>query len=351
VPPLLDRVRTLQIQDPSEFMVLTPRPGTAARGFTIWRSNDPLPAALRGAIVAIGNFDGMHRGHQQLVALARQEAERHGRPSAVLTFDPHPRAFFQPDASLFRLTPEPVKEKIFAALGLDIVFVRRFDAALAATKARAFVIDLLIGELAASGLVVGSNFHFGRGREGTPEVLRDLATEGGIGCTIVDAVGHLDEDVSSSRIRAALCDGDVATANQLLGYRWFVQGEVVHGEKRGRELGYPTANLRLDPGCTLRHGIYAVRVAVAPGVIHDGVASFGRRPTFDDGPPLLETFIFDFAGDLYGRTIEVEFAGWIRGEARFDSAEALVVQMDDDSSKARAMLARPLEADIRSLIG
>jgi riboflavin kinase/FMN adenylyltransferase len=332
-------------------MVATRRPGLAGHGLTIWRSNAPPPDHLRHAVVAIGNFDGMHRGHQRLVAIAQEEAARRGVQSAVLTFDPHPRAFFQPDAALFRLTPEPVKEKIFAALGLDIAFVRGFDAALAATKAHAFVNDLVIGELGATGLVVGSNFHFGRGREGTPEVLQQLAAAGGLGCTIVPAVSFGDEDVSSSRIRAALCEGDVAVANSLLGYRWFVEGEVVHGEKRGRELGYPTANLRLDPGCRLRHGIYAVRAALGPGLVYDGVASFGRRPTFDDGAPLLETFIFDFAGDLYGRAVSIEFVEWIRGEERFDSAEALVVQMNDDAMQARSILARPIAPEIRSLIG
>lgn len=331
-------------------MVATPKPGPTGNGLTIWRSNAPPPDRLRRAVVAIGNFDGMHRGHQRLVAIAQDEAHRRGVPSAVLTFDPHPRAYFQPDAALFRLTPEPVKEKIFAALGLDIAFVRGFDATLAATKAHAFVNDLVIGELGASGLVVGSNFHFGRGREGTPEVLQQLASQGGLGCTIVPAVAFGDEDVSSSRIRAALSDGDAGMANSLLGYRWFVEGEVVHGEKRGRDLGFPTANLRLDPGCRLRHGIYAVRAALGPGEVYDGVASFGRRPTFDDGAPLLETFIFDYAGDLYGREIAIEFVAWIRGETRFDSAEALVVQMNDDAAQARTLLARPLPG-IRSLIG
>jgi riboflavin kinase/FMN adenylyltransferase len=331
-------------------MVSTRLPRDTAPGFTVWRSNEPAPDQLRGAVVAIGNFDGMHRGHQRLIELARAGAAERGVPSAVLTFDPHPRAFFQPGVDLFRLTPEPVKEMILAAFGIDIVFVRRFDAALAATTAAGFVSDLLIGELAASGLVVGGNFHFGRGREGTPEILADLARQGGLSCTIVPAVSFGPDDVSSSRIRAALTAGDVGTANDLLGYRWLVQGKVVHGEKRGRDLGFPTANLQLPPGCGLQHGIYAVRVRTAPGIVHDGVASFGRRPTFDNGAPLLETFIFDFAGDLYGRQIEVEFVAWLRGEERFSGVDALVHQMQDDARRAREILAQPSEGGPRSLI-
>jgi riboflavin kinase/FMN adenylyltransferase len=267
----------------------------------------------------------------------------------MLTFDPHPRAFFQPGALLFRLTPEPVKEKVARAFGLDAAFVLRFDAALAATSAEGFVSGLLADKLGASGLVVGDNFHFGRGRQGTPAILAELAVQAGLTCAIVPAVEIDGEVVSSSRIRAALGDGDIATANRLLGYRWFVQGEVVHGDKRGRDLGFPTANVRLDPACGLRHGIYAVRIATAPGEVREGVASFGRRPTFDDGAPVLETFVFDFAGNLYGREIEVEFVAWIRGEERFNSADALVARMHQDARDAREVLARAMEPD--SLIG
>jgi riboflavin kinase/FMN adenylyltransferase len=325
------------------------RPGVDAPAFTICRSDEAVPERLRGAVVAIGNFDGMHRGHRRLIDIARDEAGRRSAAGAILTFDPHPRAFFQAGALLFRLTPEPVKEKIARAFGIDIVFVRRFDAALAATTAESFVSDILAGQLGATGLVVGDNFHFGRGRQGTPASLAEFAAQAGLSCTIVPAVETDGEAVSSSRIRAALAEGDLATANRLLGYRWFVQGEVVHGDKRGRDLGFPTANLRLDPACGLRHGIYAVRIAVAPGDVRDGVASFGRRPTFDDGAPLLEPFIFDFAGDLYGREIEVEFVAWIRGEERFDSADALIARMHQDAREARNALANGAEPP--SLIG
>ncbi len=201
--------------------------------------------------------------------------------------------------------------------------MRRFDAGLAGTGAAAFVADTLKGELGLSGVVIGHDFHFGRGREGTPAMLEALCAENGLACGScrrwrrVAATGP----VSSSAIRAALEAGDIATANHLLGYRWFVEGEVRHGDKRGRTLGFPTANVALD-ACALAHGIYAVRARLGDGSVRDGVASYGRRPTFDDGAPLLETYLFDFSGNLYGQRIAVEFVGFIRGEARFDSAEA-----------------------------
>lgn len=324
--------------------------GQAARrpSFAVCRDGDPVPPTLRGAVAAIGNFDGVHRGHQSLIRAVEEEARRLGRASAVVTFDPHPRQFFAPDRPLFRLTPEPVKFHVLARLGLDGAFVRRFDGRLAATGATSFVEDLLIRDLGLGGVVVGDGFRFGRGREGTAALLRDLAGRHGLACKVITPVSDGDDPVSSSAIRAALGEGDVEPANVLLGYRWFVQGRVRHGDKRGRTLGYPTANLALDPACGLRHGIYAVRAAIAPGDVRGGVASFGRRPTFDNGAPLLEVYLFDFAGDLYGHEIEVEFVAWIRGEERFESAEALIARMDEDSRIARQRLAAPDGA--RSLI-
>lgn len=299
-----------------------------------------MPAPLRGAVAAIGNFDGVHRGHRRLIEVAGREARRGGRPSAVLTFEPHPRSFFSPQKPVFRLTPEPVKLAIFERLGLAGVFVRRFDAGLAGTDPTDFVEKLLGEELEVSGVVVGHDFQFGKARAGTPALLDELCRRRGWDCVVVPPVTLDGQVVSSGAVRAALVAGDVATANALLGHRWFVAGEVRHGEKRGRTLGFPTANLRLAENCELRHGIYAVRAAVA-GAVHGGVASFGRRPTFDNGAPLLEVFLFDFAGDLYGTTIEVEFVAWIRGEERFFSAEALVERMNEDAAQAR----RILEAD------
>ena len=301
--------------------------------FAVCRDGDPVPESLKGAVAAIGNFDGVHRGHQHLLRMAMAS----GRPGAVVTFEPHPRSFFQPDRLLFRLTPEPVKLQILARLGLAGVFLRRFGQELAALTAEAFV-DLLARELQVSGVVIGHDFHFGRGREGNPERMRELCRERGLECLVAPPIVEGSEPVSSSAIRAALEAGDIALANRLLGYRWFIRSEVRHGDKRGRVLGYPTANMRLPDDCRLRHGIYAVRASIG-GQLVDGVASFGRRPTFDNGAPLLEVHLFDFARDLYGQVLDVEFVGWIRGEERFDGIEALIAQMDQDSVDARRMLA------------
>jgi riboflavin kinase/FMN adenylyltransferase len=300
--------------------------------FAICRDGEPVPESLKGAVAAIGNFDGVHRGHQHLLQMTLNS----GKPAAAVTFEPHPRTFFQPDRLLFRLTPEPVKLAIFERLGLNGVFQRRFNGSLAALTARGFV-DLLAQDLQLSGVVIGHDFHFGRGREGNPARMAELCREQGLDCLVAPAVVEGTEPVSSSAIRAALEAGDIATANRLLGFRWFVRSEVRHGDKRGRVLGYPTANMRLPDDCRLRHGIYAVRASIA-GTLVDGVASFGRRPTFDNGAPLLEVHLFDFAGDLYGQTLDVEFVGWIRGEERFDGVEALIAQMDRDSVEGKRML-------------
>ncbi|HEY7382637.1 MAG TPA: bifunctional riboflavin kinase/FAD synthetase [Beijerinckiaceae bacterium] len=310
-----------------------------SRRFDVVRNGDPVPPQLRGAVIAIGNFDGIHLGHRQLVETSIAAARSSGRSAAVLTFEPHPRKFFAPDRPMFRLTPEPVKLTILDKLGLDGVFVRRFDAQLAGTSAAGFVTDLLRDELHVGGVAVGYDFHFGRGREGTPAMLAELCRRHGIDCELVPAVAHRGEPVSSTAIRSALAAGDVPRANALLGYRWFVEGEVRHGDKRGRELGFPTANMSLGEDCELRHGIYAVRVGLGPGDIREGVANFGRRPTFDNGAPLLEVHVFDFDGELYGRRLQVEFVAWIRGEERFPSAEALVARMREDARQARASLA------------
>jgi riboflavin kinase / FMN adenylyltransferase len=312
------------------------------RPFAVHRDGEPVPKSLKGSMAAIGNFDGVHQGHRHLLDMAIGSS----RPGTVLTFEPHPRSFFQPDKPLFRLTPKPVKLAIFERLGLAGVFVKQFNAALAAMSADEFV-QLLARELEVRGVVIGHDFHFGRGREGGPARMAELCRKHGLECMIASAVVEGSEPVSSSAIRACLEVGDVATANRLLGYRWFVRAEVRHGDKRGRVLGYPTANMRLPDDCRLRHGIYAVRASV-DGRMIDGVASFGRRPTFDNGAPLLETHLFDFSGDLYGRTIDVELVGWIRGEERFDSIEALVARMDQDSLEARRMLA---EDQTSSMIG
>ncbi|MBF9234936.1 bifunctional riboflavin kinase/FAD synthetase [Microvirga alba] len=310
--------------------------------FVVCREGDPVPESMKGAIAAIGNFDGVHRGHRYLIDMA-VVAENRG---VVVTFEPHPRSFFQPDRPLFRITPEPVKLAILSRLGLAGVFLWRFDQTVATLTAEQFV-DLLANEFKIAGVVVGHDFHFGRGREGNPARMLELCKARGLECLIAPAVTEDEEPISSSAIRVALEAGDIVEANRLLGYRWFVRAEVRHGDKRGRDLGYPTANMRLSDDCRLRHGIYAVRANVG-GRLVDGVASFGRRPTFDNGAPLFETFLFDFSGDLYGRTLEVEFVGWIRGEEKFDSVEALIAQMDRDSAEAKRLLAEDRTA---SMIG
>jgi riboflavin kinase / FMN adenylyltransferase len=317
--------------------------------FILCRDDEPVPPALRGAVLAIGNFDGVHRGHQRLIDVVREQAAGAQRPSAVLTFEPHPRRFFQPEAKLFRLTPEPVKLALLRAFGLDGALVRRFDMSVAGLSAKDFVARVLLGEAGVAGVVVGHDFHFGRAREGNPGRLESLCRDHGLSCTVVPAVAAHGRAVSSSAIRVALENGDVAGANGFLGYRWFVRSEVRHGDKRGRDLGYPTANLKLPDDNYLRHGIYAVRARTG-GQVLDGVASFGRRPTFGDGAPLLEAHLFGFSGDLYGRVIDVEFVAWIRGEERFGSAEALIRCMDRDSEEARTALAADGVRSMMSLL-
>jgi riboflavin kinase/FMN adenylyltransferase len=290
-------------------------------------------------VVAIGNFDGVHRGHQAVIAAARRRATLLERKAAALTFEPHPRSFFRPQEPLFRLTDERNKLRLLAATGLDGAIVLRFDAALAALSAEDFVKRILLDKLAVAGVAIGFDFHFGANRSGSPDYLAAAGARQGFAVDIVPRFEDQGRRISSGPIRAALAAGHIGDATEMLGYPWFVSGEVVHGDKRGRELGYPTANLRLDPDCGLRHGIYAVRVAVGDRR-YDGVASFGRRPMFDIGTVLLEIFLFDFSGDLYGQTIDVAFIDWIRPEMKFDTVDDLVRRMDDDCRIARATLAR-----------
>lgn len=305
--------------------------------FKVVRDGDELPPQLRRSFVAIGNFDGVHRGHRAVIDRTVAHAHADRRPAIALTFEPHPRAFFRQDQPLFRLTPEPEKLRLLAAAGLDGALIMNFDAKLASVTAESFVTDILIKRLSIVGVVVGADFHFGKRRQGTPAFLQEQGEERGFEVDLVSPFLFRGKPVSSSAIRDALGRGEVEEAAKLLGYPWFISGKVIHGEKRGRELGYPTANLALDPTCGLAHGIYAVRVQ-AQGEIHNGVASFGRRPTFGEGPLLLEIFLFDFSGDLYDEEIDVAFNGWVRAEAKFDSAKALVKQMEADSSQARGQL-------------
>jgi len=308
-------------------------------GFSILRDGDPVPQALTGAFVAIGNFDGLHRGHRAAIGLALDRARTAKRPALALTFEPHPRRFFLPDAPTFRLTPEPAKLRLFASTGLDGAVVMTFNAALAGHTAEAFIGKTLVDRLKISGVVVGDNFHFGKARKGSPAMLREEGKRLGFAVEILDRVTWKGKPVSSGEVRRALAEGDIARANDLLGHNWFIEGEVIRGAARGRALGFPTANIALDPDNGLRHGIYAVRAHV-DGTAHAAVASFGRRPQFDNGAPLLETMLFDFAGDLYGKMLTIEFVGFIRPERKFDSVEALRARMDVDCNEARALLAR-----------
>jgi riboflavin kinase / FMN adenylyltransferase len=309
-----------------------------AKNFLVVRDGAP-DGGLRGAVVAIGNFDGVHRGHRAVIAAATARAKVLHRPAAALTFEPHPRAFFKPGAPLFRLTDETAKLRLLASTGLDAAIVLTFNAALAKLTAEEFVSRVLVERLAVSGAVIGFNFHFGMSRAGSPDFLAAEGRKRGFAVEVVPRFEDNGRPVSSGPIREALAAGRLKDAAEFLGFPWFVSGPVIHGDKRGRELGFPTANLKLDAGCGLRHGIYAARVAVG-GRRYEAVASFGRRPMFDTGAVLLEVFLFDFSGDLYGQTIDVAFIDWLRDEQVFESAEALVQQMKDDSRRAREALAR-----------
>ncbi len=297
------------------------------------------PGALAGAVIAIGNFDGVHRGHRAVIAAARERAQSLARKTAALTFVPHPRLFLRPQDALFQLSSERNKLRLLAATGLDGAIVMTFDAALAATSAEDFIERILVGRLGIGGAAIGFDFHFGKNRTGSPDFLAAQGAQRGFAVDIVPPLENEGRPVSSGAVRNALAAGRVVEAAELLGVPWFVSGEVIHGDKRGRALGFPTANLRLDPGCGLKHGIYAVRVGVG-GKRLDGVANFGRRPTFDDGAPLLEVFLFDFDDDLYGEVIDVAFIGWIRHEQKFESIEALQRTMLVDSAQARDALSR-----------
>ena len=310
----------------------------------IHRHHTALAPKDRGSVVAIGNFDGAHRGHAAVVARAMALARKLGRPAAALTFEPHPVDYFAGPGTVFRLTPEAAKARALRRFGLDGMIVFSFDAGVAGQPAEDFVRERLVRQLGVAGVVAGYDFHFGKARGGSPAFLAEAGKRHGFAVEIVEkVVADADgepEAVHSNRARVALEQGDVAEAARLLGHPWFVVGEVIHGQKLGRTLGFPTANLALDPSCRLRHGIYAVRFAV-DGRTHGGVANFGSRPTVTaNGAPLLEVFVFDFSGDLYGKTAEVSFAGFIRGEEKFPSLDALVEEMNRDKEKARAILAR-----------
>ena len=303
----------------------------------IYRDWTGLPAAARGASAAIGNFDGVHLGHRAVIELARP----HG-PLAVLTFEPHPREVFAPEAPPFRLMNAGARAHRLEKLGVESLFELPFDARLAGMSPEVFARDVIADGLGLRHVVVGADFCFGKGRSGKAADLVALGTALGFGVTVADLVSEGGAEVSSTAIRAALTDGRPRDAAAMLGHWHRIEGPVLHGDKRGRDLGYPTANMGLSGLHVPRHGIYAVLVDVLDGphagTCH-GVASMGIRPMFQQAQPTLEVHLFDFAGDLYGTTLSVALVEWQRDEARFDDLGALVAQMDADSARARAVLA------------
>ncbi|MEA3001611.1 MAG: riboflavin kinase / adenylyltransferase [Sphingomonadales bacterium] len=298
-----------------------------------------VPAGLRGGIVALGNFDGVHRGHQAVVGRAVERARAEGRPALVATFDPHPMRFFRPDSPWFRLTSMDQRARLLEAAGVDAMFVFRFDEDFAALTPEQFVTDWLVERIGAAGIVTGGDFTFGRNRGGDVALLAALGERHGFSADLVPPVRDEGGIVSSSRIREALRAGDCATATRLLTRPFAIEGTVEHGDKRGRAIGYPTANLGLDRYLRPRFGIYAVRGRLEDGRELDGAANLGIRPTFEPPKELLEPTFFDFSGDLYGQRIEVALISFLRPEAKFDTIEALQAQMAQDCDEARRRLA------------
>ena len=301
-------------------------------------SQQPLPGELRGSVLALGNFDGFHLGHQAVVNRAISLGFHKRRPVIVATFDPHPVRHFRPNVPPFRLTTLDQRERLFAHAGADAMLVFEFGQQLASTSAEDFVSEVLARQLGIAAVVTGQDFTFGRGRAGNAKLLHDLGRHHGIEAEAVAPVLLDGEPVSSSRIRKALGEGNPGAATHLLTRPFAVEAIVERGDGRGHDLGYPTANLSLGDYQRPAYGIYAVRVRLDDESEHCGVANFGVRPMFEPPKELLEVYIFDWSGDLYGRRIEVDLVEYIRPEARFDSVEALVEQMQRDEAEARRLL-------------
>ena len=300
---------------------------------------DPVPEALRGAVIALGNFDGFHRGHQAVAGEAIRWAQAEGRPSIIATFDPHPVRFFRPDVPPFRLTTLEQRQELYLAAGATAMLVFHFDRDLASTTAEDFIAKILIERFGAYGVVTGGDFTFGQGAKGDVGLLQGFGGDLGLRSRVVEAVEGGGAVVSSSRIREALREGDPQLAAQLLTRPFAIRGIVEHGDKRGRTIGYPTANLAIDSYLRPKYGIYAVTGRVlATGEVLKGAANIGIRPQFEPPKELLEPYFFDFSGDLYGQEIEVAFHHFLRGEAKFDSVDELVAQMEKDCAEARRLL-------------
>lgn len=303
------------------------------------RAEEPMPDALRGAVVAMGNFDGFHQGHQAVACAAVEWAAAEGRPAMIATFDPHPVRYFQPDAAPFRLTTLEQRQRLFAEAGAAAMVVFHFDAALANMPAEDFVRDVLVDRLGFAAVTTGEDFTFGKGRGGNVDLLRTMGERHGLRARTTGPVSDGGEIVSSSRIRDALRAGDCEGAARLLTRPFTIAGEVIHGDKNGRKLGFPTANIDLGHYLRPRYGIYAVKGRLPGGRLVDGVASLGIRPMFDPPKELLEPWFFDYSGDLYGQTIEVELHHYLRGEEKFESMDAMIAQIHKDAEAARALLA------------
>ena len=312
----------------------------------IFRHYDRIPPAARGSVVALGNFDGLHRGHRGVIAEAGRRARASGAPLAVLTFEPHPRDYFQPSTVPFRLTPFRAKMRLLEEIGVDAVFNLRFGPALAGQMAEAFVATVLVGGLAISHLVVGPGFVFGKGRGGNAALLHDMGLSEGFGFSEVEAIRDGGQGAgtmfASTDIRVLIRRGQVDLAARALGRIWEIEARVQHGESRGEALGFPTANMPLDGVLHPGPGIYAVRVGLADGgavTWHDAAAYIGTRPTFAGETMLLEVYLFDYSADLYDRRLRVAFVGLVRKDQTFDSPQNLKVQMAADCERAREILA------------
>lgn len=307
----------------------------------LFTGNGPVAEEFRGAVIAVGNFDGMHRGHQEVLQLAGAKAKALGAPLGVMTFEPHPRTFFRPDQPQFRLTPLDLKSDLMHAAGADSVFALDFNAELAGQEAEEFIVKELHERLGARHVVTGYDFHFGKGRKGSPDLIASIGQKLGFGATVVEQV--TDDDglapFSSSAIREALRRGEVRQAAEQLGYWWCVRGQVVQGDQRGRTIGFPTVNIEMENDGHPARGIYACRVRCAQtGQMWDGAGYVGERPTFDRKGVVLEVYLLDFEGDLYGRALSVQFNSFIRPDHRYDGVETLVAQMTADCEEIRQQL-------------
>ena len=300
---------------------------------------DDITQALRGAVIALGNFDGFHRGHQSVAGEAIQWAHDEGRPSIIATFDPHPVRHFRPDVPPFRLTTLEQRQELYLAAGATAMLVFHFDNELATTSAEDFITEILIKRFGAFGVVTGGDFTFGQGAKGNVDLLRTFGRKQGLESRVVEAVKGSGDIVSSSRVREALRDGDPQLAAELLTRPFAIRGIVEHGDKNGRKLGYPTANLAIDTYLRPKYGVYAVTGKIlSTGEELKGAANIGVRPQFEPPKELLEPYFFDFSGDLYGQEIEVAFHHFLRGEAKFDSLDALMEQMERDCTEAKRLL-------------